>query len=178
MAILRKNVRNVGTSVVQRIGINPSEISRSQDGVNINANTFNPRLIFSQMTALQSIHYLVLSIIFQINHFTFGTTVTIDRMFTAKYLNIWERNEWVDCSAILLSSVIGAFLLTIIVEKSKKCLDFSVTYTTIHLLLCTLYNGFPASWDWWILNVLGMIIMTVLGEFLCSRLELKEIPLL
>lgn len=107
MAILRKNFRNVGTSVVQRIGINPSEISRSQDGVNINANTFNPRLIFSQMTALQSIHYLVLSIIFQINHFTFGTTVTIDRMFTAKYLNIWERNEWVDCSAILLSSVIG-----------------------------------------------------------------------
>ena len=71
-----------------------------------------------------------------------------------------------------------AFLLTIIVEKSKKCLDFSVTYTTIHLLLCTIYNGFPASWDWWILNVLGMIIMTVLGEFLCSRLELKEIPLL
>jgi len=71
MAILRKNFRNVGTSVVQRIGINPSEISRSQDGVNINANTFNPRLIFSQMTALQSIHYLVLSIIFQINHFTF-----------------------------------------------------------------------------------------------------------
>ena len=71
-----------------------------------------------------------------------------------------------------------AFLLTKIVEKSKKCLDFSVTYTTIHLLLCTVYNGFPASWDWWILNVLGMIIMTVLGEFLCSRLELKEIPLL
>jgi len=71
-----------------------------------------------------------------------------------------------------------SILLAVIVEKSKKCLDFSVTLFTLHLLLCTLYDGFPSSWDWWILNILGLIIMVLLGEYFCSRLELREIPLL
>ena len=73
---------------------------------------------------------------------------------------------------------IRAILLAKIVEKSKKCLDFSVTLFTLHFLLCSIYDGFPSSWDWWILNILGLIIMVLLGEYLCSRVELMEIPLL
>ena len=61
---------------------------------------------------------------------------------------------------------------------AKKCLDFSVTLFFIHLLACTAYEKFPASWDWWIINLAATILMIVLGEFLCSRRELMEIPLL
>jgi hypothetical protein len=72
-----------------------------------------------------------------------------------------------------------SLLLALIVEKSKKCLDFSVTLFVIHLLLCTIYSGgFPSTWDWWIVNFTGMIIMVLLGEYLCSRKELSDIPLL
>lgn len=85
---------------------------------------------------------------------------------------------WIDNSAVLLSSITGAALLALIVEKSKKCLDFSVTLFLIHLVTCSFYDGIPSTWDWWIVHVLGMIIMVVLGEFLCSRRELTEIPLL
>jgi protein SYS1 len=69
-------------------------------------------------------------------------------------------------------------LLAIIVEKSKKCLDFSVTLFLLHLLLCTVYDGLPAVLDWWIVHVLATIIMVVLGEYVCSRRELDDIPLL
>jgi len=70
-------------------------------------------------------------------------------------------------------------LLAVIVEKSKKCLDFGVTLFLIHLVACWWYKGgFPTVLDWWVVQVLGMIVMIVLGEYLCSRKELDDIPLL
>ena len=72
-----------------------------------NAQTFNPRLILSQIISLQSFHYVILGIIFQINHILFGTSITIDRIFTSKHLDIWSATGWIDNSAILFSSLIG-----------------------------------------------------------------------
>jgi hypothetical protein len=69
-------------------------------------------------------------------------------------------------------------LLNVIVEKSKKCLDFSVTLFVIHLVSCIWYAGIPNNWDWWIVHILGTIVMILLGEYLCSLRELSEIPLL
>lgn len=147
-------------------------------GVLATNNRFNPRLIFAQIVALQSIHYLVLSILFQISHYLTGATITIDRIFTANYLQLWTKEGWIDNTAILLSSVIGAILLALIVEKSKKCLDFAITLFLIHFVFCMVYDGFPNSWDWWIIHILGLIVMVLLGEYFCSRIELRDIPLL
>ena len=116
--------------------------------------------------------------LFQINHLFTGSSVTLDRIFTSKYLQLWTAKGWADNSAIILSSVFGAVLLALIVEKSKKCLDFSMTLFVIHFMICTLYGGFPASWDWWIIHVMGLIVMVLLGEYFCSRVELRDIPLL
>ena len=71
-----------------------------------------------------------------------------------------------------------SFLLTIIVEKSKMCLDFSVTYFLIHLLISSFYYRVPATADWWIVHVFAMIVMVLVGEYLCSLRELSDIPLL
>mmetsp|Transcript_9725 Transcript_9725/g.13748 ORF Transcript_9725/g.13748 Transcript_9725/m.13748 type:complete len:184 (-) Transcript_9725:137-688(-) len=143
-----------------------------------NSNSFHPKLITAQIISLQSIHYLVLSILFQMNYFLFGKNITIDRIFTVDHLNIWEGRSWPDVGAILLSSIIGSFLLMFIVEKAKKVLDFAVTLTFIHLMACTIYGGIPSNFDWWIVHILGMIITILLGEYLCSRRELREIPML
>ena len=145
---------------------------------NSNAQTFNPRLILSQIISLQSFHYVILGIIFQINHILFGTSITIDRIFTSKHLDIWSAVGWIDNSAVLFSSLIGSLLLAIIVEKSKKCLDFSVTLFLIHIVLSSIYGGFPLTWDWWIIHILGMIMMVLFGEYTCSKRELSDIPLL
>ncbi|KAL9189522.1 hypothetical protein ACHAXT_009197 [Thalassiosira profunda] len=145
---------------------------------NAHAAQFNPRLILSQIVSLQSFHYVVLGLIFQVNRLLFGTSITMDRIFTARYLDIWSAAGWVDNAAVLMSSFVGSLLLALIVEKSKKCLDFSVTLFIIHVILCSMYGGFPATWDWWIVHVLGMISMIVLGEYFCSKRELSDIPLL
>lgn len=69
-------------------------------------------------------------------------------------------------------------LLAIIVEKSKKALDFALTLFVIHLGICTAYAGMPRTLDWWIANLLGTIVMILLGEYVCSLREMSEIPLL
>lgn len=97
--------------------------------------------------------------------------------------------------------------MSIIVEKSKKVLDFSLTLFMIHFMACVFYNGVPGTWDWWIIHVLGTIMMVLMGgtfscarrffldcgfframtnaffssfvkEYLCSKRELDDIPLL
>lgn len=72
----------------------------------------------------------------------------------------------------------SSILLVVVVEKSKKCLDFSLTLFFTHLLLCFMYDGFPTSLEWWVVNVTAIIVMVLCGEYLCSRAELDEIPLL
>ena len=72
----------------------------------------------------------------------------------------------------------SALGLWFIVCRTKQCLDFAVTLHLFHFIVCSIYNGhIPNTLSWWILNIVGMTLMTVIGEFLCMRTEMKAIPL-
>ncbi|RCV26020.1 hypothetical protein SETIT_5G211600v2, partial [Setaria italica] len=71
---------------------------------------------------------------------------------------------------------LAGFMLYVI-ERAKKCLDFAATLYIIHLFICIVYGGWPASVTWWVVNIAGLAIMALLGEYLCIRRELKEIPI-
>lgn len=64
-----------------------------------------------------------------------------------------------------------------LIKRAKKCLDFSATLYLIHLFICIVYGGWPSSITWWIINGTGFAVMALLGEWLCMRQELLEIPL-
>ena len=124
MAGRRKNLRYSSMSIANQAATLPSPSvgtlpSARANNYQSNPNSFYPRLIFSQIIALQSIHYLILSFLFQVNHVMFGTSITIDRIFTGKYLNIWSARSWLDCGAILTSSVIG--WVRLVLEPSFIC---------------------------------------------------------
>lgn len=79
--------------------------------------------------------------------------------------------------SFVLNAFIGALALRFIVGRTKLCLDFSCTYHFIHLMVCWIYNGtFPSTFSWWFLNAVCATLMCVFGEFLCLKIELKEIP--
>lgn len=114
MAIQRSNIANNstlasngGSSNNRARDLSPISPRSSNASSSSGAQLFNPRLILSQIISLQSFHYLVLGIIFQINHVLFATSITIDRIFTTKYIDVWSAEGWIDNSAILLSSLIG-----------------------------------------------------------------------
>lgn len=67
--------------------------------------------------------------------------------------------------------------LVFVVERAKKCLDFSATLCIIHIFICIIYGGWPSSLTWWVVNISGLAVMALLGEYLCIKRELREIPI-
>jgi hypothetical protein len=64
--------------------------------------------------------------------------------------------------------------LFFLVERARKCLDFSCTVFLFHLLLTAVHSGFPTLWPWWVLVVCAAGVASVVGEQLCMRRELSE----
>ena len=64
-----------------------------------------------------------------------------------------------------------------LVERARKCLDFSATLYIIHLFFCILYGGWPSSMAWWVVNGTGLAVMALLAEYLCIKREQREIPM-
>jgi protein SYS1 len=84
-----------------------------------------------------------------------------------------------DIFSCLLAALAGAVMLAVIVEKSKKCLDFGLTMLVLHVVFCTIYGGRPPTrLDWYVVQGLATTVTIVLGEYLCSLVELSDIPLL
>lgn len=113
MASQRSNIAINNSSSSNNVnggGYRPTSVSPPISPPNNTTNNtqhFNPRLILSQIISLQSFHYVVLGVIFQINHVLFATSITMDRIFTAKHLDIWSALGWIDNAAVLISSFIG-----------------------------------------------------------------------
>lgn len=78
--------------------------SRNNDG------SFHPRLITMQILSMQCLHYFLLAILLQLNYLFFNRRVTIDRIFTDRYLRLWHSSGWPDVVAILLTSIAGYVL--------------------------------------------------------------------
>ena len=94
--------------------------------------------------------------------------IQIMRLGTAKMIIV----------AHLANSIVGAYLLKIFVERSKSCLDFSVTHYVIHFVLVWFYTGsIPDTFIWYFINACGIFLMCVGGELLCRREEMKSIPI-
>jgi hypothetical protein len=108
MAILRKSKSPTPPqSRTATTPAQPNRLQRQRSAASKNGNKFNPKLIFSQILAIQSLHYIILCLLIQLNFLIFNTNVTIDRIFTAKHLSLWTREGRIDAMAIFISSLCG-----------------------------------------------------------------------
>jgi len=138
---------------------------------------WDPRLIIYQIFAVQCVYYMLLGFFLFAFDVMIGHTLTTDQIFGYTNMNTHSMRGWaviLSCFATAISSGIG---LLFIVERSKKCLDHTATAFICHLISVWAYGGFPKTWTWWIVQFFCFIIMVVLGEYLCMRKELRDIPL-
>ncbi len=139
--------------------------------------SFDPGLIICQIASLQCFFYLAMGTMFGVFHAIFDINLSLDHFFTAKHIHFLSMFGWIENFCALGAAVVGAYLLSIIVEKSKKCVDFTFTLYLIHIAWCTFYYKFPMEVEWWIVNVVSSVVMASLGEYLCALKELEDIPL-
>lgn len=80
--------------------------------------------------------------------------------------------------AHMTNALVGSYLLKIFVERTKSCLDFSLTYHIVHFALVWYYSrSLPDTFIWYFINACCACVMCVGGEFLCSRDEMRIIQL-
>lgn len=140
--------------------------------------TWDPLLIISQITAVQTVWYFSLGIWIWIITVFLGATRSLDYAFHYKEIHVRDDGGRLVITIFVMNSLIGAMALWWLVQRTKQCMDFTCTAHLIHLFCCWAYNSsFPTTFSWWCLNIVSMTIMCVCGEFLCMRTELKAIPL-
>ncbi|GMH94397.1 hypothetical protein TrVE_jg4897 [Triparma verrucosa] len=138
------------------------------------ARDFHPRLIVLQIIALQCYHYIVLSFLYILSHLLTATPLTLTLLFAP--LSMTSVTSWMSGLTHVLGYLGTSTGLVLVIEKSKKCLDFAVTVFLVHFCFCCIHSGFPNTWEWWVFNVFGVICCVCLGEYMCSWREMKEIP--
>ncbi|XP_039809275.1 protein SYS1 homolog isoform X1 [Panicum virgatum] len=141
------------------------------------AMVWDPWLIVSQIVCLQCLYYLALGLSMALLVGTRVPRLTLLYFFDFATLTPRTPTGWCAIASFLLAAVAGAGFMLYVIERAKKCLDFAATLYIIHLFICIVYGGWPASVTWWVVNIAGLAIMALLGEYLCIRRELKEIPI-
>lgn len=138
---------------------------------------FDPLLIIYQIATLQCLYYFVFGSLLLVSNILIGSLLSLDLMFSANYLGAESDYGFLVACPQIVAGLVGGYLLAFVVEKIKKCLDFSVTVWFVHLIVCTAYDGFPNAWGWWVSNGVSFLCMVFLGEYLCAAREMENIPL-
>ncbi|KAK9102200.1 hypothetical protein Sjap_019454 [Stephania japonica] len=141
------------------------------------AIVWDPWLIVAQIVCLQCLYYFTLGLFMSILIGSRVSRISLVYFFDYSTMTTATVTGWCVVGSFLLSSIAGAGYILYLVERAKKCLDFSATLYIIHLILCILYGGWPSSITWWIVNGIGLAVMALFGEWLCIRRELREIPI-
>lgn len=142
------------------------------------SSVWDPVLIVSQIVTMQCVFYIGLGFCVCVVDYIAGSHRSIDHLFGYQMLHFRALQGKLLMIASVLNALIGGLGLWYVIQRTKQCWDFAGTVYIIHIIVCCFVNGyFPDSASWWLTIAVSVIIMTVLGEYLCMRTELRAIPL-
>ncbi|CAN7000053.1 unnamed protein product [Brassica oleracea var. botrytis] len=138
---------------------------------------WDPWLIVAQIICLQCSFYLSLGVFMILFLGLRVPRLSLVYFFDYATLTTSTLTGWCVIASFLCASLAGAVHMIFLVERARKCLDFSATLYIIHLFFCILYGGWPSSMAWWVVNGTGLAVMALLAEYLCIKREQREIPM-
>ncbi|GAB4817788.1 hypothetical protein N2152v2_004834 [Parachlorella kessleri] len=141
------------------------------------ATVWSPTLIIAQIIAVQCAFYACLGLLAWLLVGSYVPKLTLHQFFDWRWISFRSFTGWMLVVTNVCTAFAAAVALRIVVERSKKCLDFAATLYLIHLLVVWIYSGFPKEFAWWLVNGTGLAVTAVLGEYLCMQKELQEIPI-
>ncbi|XP_019365358.1 PREDICTED: protein SYS1 homolog [Crocodylus porosus] len=139
---------------------------------------WDPALIVAQMALMQAVYYGALGLWLALVDALVRSGPSLDQVFSYEVLGFSATPGRLAVMAFVLNALTCALGLLYFIRRGKQCLDFTVTVHFFHLLGCWIYNShFPTTLTWWLVHIVCTALMAVIGEYLCMRTELKEIPL-
>lgn len=139
---------------------------------------WDPKLIIAQMIAMQSLYYLTLGLITALFLTVAGYYPHLRYIFDWQSVHFRSRDYQITMVTHILNSLFGALSLWYIVQRAKQCLDYTCTLHLFHFIACWSYTGyFPTSVTWWLIQIICIVLMVVIAEYLCFQTAIKDIPL-
>jgi len=136
---------------------------------------FNPKMVIFQLVAVQSVFYLSYVISGAFVSLLWGVPFSLNQFFDCSMVSFATSWGRILTFALWTSGIVVALSLPRLVERTRKCFDFVFSLLIIHLLTCWLMNGFPFTYAWWFVYGIFGIGTTVVGEYLCMRVEKRDI---
>jgi len=139
---------------------------------------WDPTLIIMQMLAMQFVYYTTLGLLSSLI-LSFGSyPPSLSHLFDAGVVDYYGAENRLLMIAFVLNSLFGAVALWYIIQRAKQCLDFTCTLHGFHFLICWVFSGqFPTRIAWWLVQLVCIVLMVVIGEYLCFKSDMKDIPL-
>ncbi|GAA5812589.1 hypothetical protein MFLAVUS_006046 [Mucor flavus] len=140
------------------------------------ASKWDPILIIAQITSLQSLCYILYSIILYIALTLTGTDASLDLIFSDKEIRTDTGFGWSLIIVWVVNACLSIPILMLIVQRAKQILDYVLTFHFFHLIcVWKISHHFPTGTSWWVLQVVNIVIMTFGGEWACMHREMKPI---
>mmetsp|Transcript_19402 Transcript_19402/g.58634 ORF Transcript_19402/g.58634 Transcript_19402/m.58634 type:complete len:214 (+) Transcript_19402:381-1022(+) len=138
---------------------------------------WDPVLIISQIVALQCLWYLSLCCLLWLLLGPYVPRLSMHHVLDWRWVSFHSFVGWMVILANVGNAIAASVFLVLVVERAKKCLDFAATLYILHLVVCVLYGGFSHTFAWWIVNVVGLVITAIMGEWLCLQREMRDIEI-
>lgn len=147
-------------------------------GASWQPSVFDPVFIVAQLFVMQCIFYLAYgAILWLLCAVILSEDVTLELMLRPSTLGSSHLLGIFVCLANTLASLVAACFLPLVVGRAKKVLDFCASLFIWHWWITWGVFGFPSVLSWWILAVLNCVCMTLVGEYLCLKEDMREIPI-
>ena len=136
---------------------------------------FNAKMIIFQIIAVLSVFYLsyISSGVFV--SLLWGVPFSLNQFLDLSMVSFATSWGRIIVFAIWTAGIVVAYSLPRLVERTRKCFDFVFSFIFIHLIFCWIMNGFSFTYAWLFVYAGLGISSTVLGEYLCMRVEKRDI---
>ncbi|KAJ1896130.1 hypothetical protein LPJ66_004183 [Kickxella alabastrina] len=142
------------------------------------ASTWDPLLILAQITTLQCFAYTIFSLLLLFSTILTPLQLTPALLFDSALLRGDTVSGWTISLAFFLTSVINIIPLLYLVERSRLCIDFTLTFFIIHLGLVIWHSEkVPGMVLWWATVGGSAVVMAVGGRAACVRREMLPIAI-
>eukprot|EP00760_Papus_ankaliazontas_P037754 PhM_4_TR8740/c0_g1_i1/m.45837/K20318/SYS1; protein SYS1 len=148
-----------------------SPATPSSRTITTKAETRDIKLCLYQILTLQSGLYLVMSCLVVVLYVPFGELIGLDSLLLDTSLSPHSVRANLTIAAHVLTVVPMCLLVAHTLKVSTMCMDFVLTMYLAHFMICSVVARVPRTSEWWCVNIINGIVVTVASELLCNRMD-------
>ncbi len=138
-------------------------------------DVYQPAKILCQIIAMQALFSASLLLCVYVLAALSDAPFAPQSLLDGGSLTVFSAQGWCRIGGLFATALASAACMPIIVERSKKAVDFAFTVYFLHGVACATLGQAPTSGTWWVTHVCAFIFTAALGEYLCMRREMQDI---